>query len=186
MTDTQKYDAYKNNRTELIKEMYDDYTQRYSYSTTEEVYGKEIAESGSRINELRAEMDRNLGRILSAEGFETYYGSYYLKYTNFISYIIVHSLELYIIFICLTTLILFFNCIYLRLKKVMLIIKEKSVICNMNDKKSKEFLIKDIKSIESTWLHGLKIKGNSINLKIYLVKNSDEIKIILMDKLKSF
>lgn len=175
------FDKYKNNRKELIKEMYDYYTERPVSINTK--YGK--YDNREEI-ELRREMDDRLGDMLEEEGYTGHIGSYWLKYIGFISYNITNCYMRYIIFLSLFILMLIVNYIYIRLEKVMITIKEKSVIYNKTNKKSKEFLIKDIKSIESMWLHGLKIKGDSINLKIYLVKNADEIKMLLMDMLKSF
>ena len=76
-----EFDEYKNNRKELIKSMYDYYTESAVSINTK--YGKY---DNSKAIELRREMDDKLGDMLAEEGYTGYYGSYWLKYTNFIAY----------------------------------------------------------------------------------------------------
>ena len=178
-----EFDEHKNNRKELIRAMYDYYTEYYVPTN---IKNSKVIKLRQQEIELRQQANNILGSKLEDEGYTGHDGSYWLKYTNFISYTIANWSVCYIISLCLVILMLIINYIYIRLEKTMITIKEKSVVYNQTNKKGKEFLIKDIKSIESTWLHGLKIKGDSINLKTYLIKNSDEIKTILMDMLKSF
>jgi len=183
-----EYDDFSGSYSELVKEMYSDLNpSHYSYNYG----GYEIDNWG--VVSSASDVDEALGEMLESKGYDCYFGSYYLKYTGILGYFestfnnCVDGGLLcfgFIISICLGIILIIFNLIYAKENKKMICITNDSIICNNKDTIIKEFMIKDIISVELTGKNGLKIIGNSINYNIKLVENRTEIKDFIMQKKK--
>ena len=130
--------------------------------------------------------DKALGTLLSKSGFRCYYGSDYLEHDNFFDYTFddttTFTVALSIAFLISIPLAII-NLLYASSQKKMLVIEDEKIICKKGKKIAKEFFIRDVKSVELAKLKGLKIFGNSIKYKIAFVKNADEIKNHIMEKI---
>ena len=65
--------------------------------------------------------------------------------------------------------------------KKSIVIEDGKIICKKGKNTKKEFFIKDVKSVDTTSLKGLKIVGNGIKYKMKLVSNVEEIRKTIMD-----
>lgn len=164
---TDRFDGYRNKT--LIEKMYSVLNPRYSSSY--EVY------------ETAHELDKALGRLLTEEGYDCYLGSYYLQHIGFWDYTIYQTVIPWIIWGSLTVVILILTlCIVFDSKKSMLIYQDK-IICKRGKKTIKEFLVKDIKSVEFAPIKGLLVRGTGIKYRINLLKNAEELKTTIIDSI---
>ena len=60
------------------------------------------------------------------------------------------------------------------------------IVCQSGKALSKEFFIKDIKSVELCGKNGLKLRGNGVWYRISMLENSDELKTAIMNGLKKY
>lgn len=175
---TSKYDKYKNDYNTLVKEMYDDLNPRYRSTT---INGYKF--NNSSVVDAAREADETLGELMSNAGYDCYYGSKYLEYVGFFDYTINSMLILFIIWVVLALLLGTLNlCYYVDTKKAMIIDTDR-IVCKKGKKTAKEFLVKDIKSVELASMKGLMIRGNGFKYKIKLLSNADELKTTIMDSL---
>lgn len=105
--------------------------------------------------------------------------------SNFFVYFWIHLDRLFVQWSYLAGLLLLITLYYIIDRENEIVISENKVICNHGKKITKEFLVKDIKSVELAGMKGLKIRGNGVSYKISFVKNRDEVKSVIMDKLTS-
>ena len=64
-----------------------------------------------------------------------------------------------------------------------MMIDGEKILCKKGEKTVKEFMIKDVKSVELASMKGLKVVGNGIKYKINLLKNAEELKKTIMDSI---
>ena len=62
-----------------------------------------------------------------------------------------------------------------------LIITDNILICKYNKRKSKEILIRDISSVEIS-RSGLKLNGNGVKFKLFLISNAEDLKSAIMER----
>ena len=175
---TSKYDEYENDYKTMVEEMYDGYNPTY-YSTT--IGGYEYNNSDSVKYATKA--DRALGELMSDAGYDCYYGSDYLMYVGFFDYTIHMTLVPFIIWGALALLLGTLNLFYYFDTKKAMILDAERIVCKKGKKTAKEFLVKDIKSVELAVMKGLMIRGNGFKYKIYLLNNAEELKTTIMDSL---
>ena len=175
---TSKYDKYKNDYNTLVKEMYDDFNPTRINMT---VNGIKI--DNSDVIKSAKKADKVLGEIMTDAGYDCYYGSEYLEHIGFVDYATNETLIPFIIWGALALLLGTLNlCYYVDTKKVMIIDTDK-IVCKKGKKTAKEFLVKDIKSVELVSMKGLMIRGNGFKYKINLLSNAEELKTTIMDSL---
>jgi hypothetical protein len=175
---TSKYDKYKNDYNTLVKKMYDDFNVEYhSYTIGGYKY------NNSDVVDSARKADKALGKLMTAEGYDCYYGSKYLEHVGFVNYTTNEMLIPFIIFGALTLLLGVLNlCYYIDTKKEMIVDTNK-IVCKNGKKTQKEFMVKDIKSVELASMKGLMIRGNGFKYKINLLSNAEELKTTIMDSL---
>lgn len=109
----------------------------------------------------------------------------YLMHGTFWQYLFNNKFEfvLFIVILLLFIMLLIGSILYIADKKTELVIYENEIIGKKIDGKTVQFLLKDIKSVETTKTQGLKITGAGIKYDIHLIENAEEMKNILMDML---
>lgn len=142
--------------------------------------------NNSEVVQSARAADRALGDFLTEAGYPCNYGSDYLEHGNFWEYTFddttTFTLALSIAFVISVPLAII-NLLYASSQKKMLVIEDDKIICKKGKKVAKEFFIRDVKTVELAKLKGLKILGNSIKYKIALVKNAEDIKNYIMDRI---
>lgn len=139
------------------------------------------------IGYVYREVDKSIGKMLTEEGYTCYYASDYLKYTNYFDYTSNKNeggLALYGLDAVLLFVLLFFNLKYLSSSKKTMVVEADCISAYKGKKNVKQFLIKDIKSVDACASKGLKIRGAGFKYKIKLVKNRDEIRTSIMEKMQ--
>lgn len=178
---TDEFDDVKDDYNTLVEKMYKYYNPEH-YSG----YYNGFYVDNSDVIEAREDADKALANLIEQTFGESNFfgGSYYLGDTNYIEYF---ASRYYIEFgIWLIPFAIWFivSLLYFIDKKQSLIVSEEKVACKNGKKITKEFFIKDIKSVQITKTSGLKIQGNGIRYNINLLKNPDEIKKFIMDNLE--
>ena len=170
---TDEFDEYKNNRKELLEHMYNYFN------------GSSFLNSYEEVRKAKDEVEDSLKDILESKGYdEFYYASDYFLYKNFFEYYeykINSSIVLFVIYLFICAIVLIFNILYVLNRKKEILIKDNMIVFRKLNKKTKQFMIKDITSAETTFLKGLKIKGNNIKASILLLKNSEDLKKYIMN-----
>ena len=77
-------------------------------------------------------------------------------------------------------LAVFISVIYILNKKTSITVNGNMIICKKISGKSVQFMLNDVKSVETTFLKGLKITGNGIKYRIILVNNNEILKSEIM------
>ena len=176
---TDEFDEYKDNKKELSKKMYDYFNRDYYYYY---YYARENRELADKLRKSVRDAEYELEKILEKSGYtEGYYASYYFEHTNLISYYLDNYISFLIIYGIICVVILLINIFYALSRQVKIIVSDDSVVYEKFTGKSKQFLIKDITSAETTGLSGLKILGNNIKVKTLLLKNNEELKDYIID-----
>jgi len=144
-----------------------------------------------RYLDQTSDVDRALGDLLEDNGFSDNiygYGSYYLRFTNWIEYLFTQSgfgTEK-IIMVILGSLLLAYIIINLRYtsdRKLQMTVYDNRIVCQNGNKTIKEFFLKDVKSVEFCGKSGLKLLGSGIEYKIPLLQNREELKDAIMGRL---
>ena len=105
---THEFDEYKDNKKELIQEMYDYWNRHYYNISTK--YGT-IDYSG--VREAVSKAEDSLEEILENEGYtEGYSVDHYFKYTNFLSYYFYKDFPFLVLFAIICVIYLFLNIFY--------------------------------------------------------------------------
>ena len=178
LNSTSKYDSYKNDYNTLVKEMYDDFNVEYHSYT---IGGYNFDNSDVVDSALKA--DKALGKLMTNAGYDCYYGSKYLEHVGFVDYTTNETLIPFIIWGALALLLGTLNlCYYIDTKKEMIIDTDR-IVCKKGKKTAKEFMVKDIKSVELASMKGLMIRGNGFKYKINLLSNAEKLKTTIMDSL---
>ena len=175
---TSKYDKYKNDYNTLVKEMYDDFNVQY-YSYT--IGGYKVNNSDAVDSARKA--DEALGELMTKAGYDCFYGSEYLEYVGFVDYATNETLLPFIIWGALALLLGILNLFYYIDTKKEMIIDTDRIVCKKGKKTAKEFMVKDIKSVELASMKGLMIRGNGFKYKINLLSNAEELKTTIIDYL---
>lgn len=175
---TSHFDKYKDNYEKMVEEMYEEFNPT-PFST--KVYGKTI--DNSNVVKAARSADQTLGTLLSNEGYDCYYGSTYLKYVGFVDYTVNNNVIPFIVWGALAILFGAAHLWYFFDKRKEMIIDADRIICKKGKKTAKEFLVKDVKSIELASLKGLKFSGNAFKYRINLLANAEELKTTIMDSL---
>ncbi len=168
-------DDYETKARYLYNRLTDDYEYESKY------WGLDYSDA---INSAR-KADIALGELLTGMGYSTWLGSYYLEHTDFLSYTFDYSLILTFssIALGLVLLLLIIYIIYLADQKNSLEVDEYNIICKKGSKTKKQFMVRDVKSVEFSGIKGLKIIGSGIKYKINLIKNREEIKNTIISKM---
>ena len=173
-----EYDKYQDDYETMVKMMYNDLNPSY-YSTTVGGY----TFNNSEVIDAATKVDRSLGKILSYNGYDCTYGSEYLKYIGFVDYSINNTLVPFIVWGALTLLLGALNlCYYIDTKRQVIIYTDR-IVCKKGKKTAKEFLLKDVKSVELASMKALMIRGNGFKHRINLLSNAKELKTTIMDSL---
>lgn len=122
--------------------------------------------------------------VLAMSGYE-YDMETYLMQGTFWQYLFNKKVEfvLFIAILVLFIVLLIGSVLYIADKKTELTIHENAITGKKNNGKTVQFLLKDIKSVETTKTQGLKITGAGIRYDIHLIQNADEMKNVMMDML---
>lgn len=109
----------------------------------------------------------------------------YLMHGTFWQYLFNNKFEfvLFIVVIMLFVILLIGSILYIADKRTELVIYENKIIGKKIDGKTVQFMLKDIKSVETTKTHDLKILGVGIKYDIHLIQNAEEMKNVLMNML---
>ena len=155
---TNYYDNYNYDYNTLVEEIYDDIAFDYT-------------------------KEKALAELMTSAGYDCNYGSKYLKHIGFVDYAVNETLVPFIIGGALALLLGILNlCYYIDAKKEMIIDTDR-IVCKSGKKTTKEFMVKDIKSVELASMKGLMIRGNGFKYKINLLSNAEELKTTIMDSL---
>lgn len=168
---TNEFNEHIDNKKELVKEMYKYFNRKYpkpNYS-----YGIDYSE----VIESVGKAERTLRKILEGAGYdEGIRASHYLEYTNYFDYYIYKNYVFIVFYAIVCSIALIINICYILSRKEEIIINDNTIIYKKFNNKTKQFIIKDITSAETTILKGLKITGNGIKVKTRLLKNNEELK----------
>ena len=175
---TSKFNSYKDDYNKMVEKMYDFYNP-----TRINVTVSGIKVDNSDVVSSARDADKALGKLMKEAGYDCYYGSEYLEYVGFVDYTKNETLIPWIVwgFLALVMLIVNFWC-SADAKKAMIIDSDR-IICKNGKKTAKEFLVKDIKSVEFASKNGLLVRGNGIKYKINLLENAEELKSTIMDSI---
>lgn len=175
---TSKFNSYKDDYNKMVEKMYDFYNPTRMNVT---VNGIKI--DNSDVVSSARDADEALGKLMKEAGYDCYYGSRYLEYIGFVDYTTNETLIPWIVWGFLAVVMLFVNLWCSADAKKQMIIDSDRIICKNGKKTTKEFLVKDVKSVEFASLKGLLVRGNGIKYKINLLANADEIKTTIMDSI---
>lgn len=139
-----------------------------------------IAKNNAERNELIAKARL----VLAMSGYE-YDMETYLMQGTFWQYLFNKKVEfvLFIAILVLFIVLLIGSVLYIADKKTELTIHENAITGKKINGKTVQFLLKDIKSVETTKTQGLKITGAGIRYDIHLLQNAEEMKNVIMDML---
>ena len=165
---TDRFNSYKDDYNLMVEEMYDFYNPVFPNAAV--VFSAHAA-------------DKVLGELMTEAGYDCLYGSKYLEYIGFVDYTTNETLIPWIVWGFLAVVMLFVNLWCSADAKKQMIIDSDRIICKNGKKTTKEFLVKDVKSVEFASLKGLLVRGNGIKYKINLLANADEIKTTIMDSI---
>lgn len=177
---TDEFNDSKDDYNTLVKGMY----KFYNPESISDYYNGYYIDN-SDVIDAREDADRELGNLIEQTfGEDTFGGSHYLAYTNYFEYVAVNyyiELGIWLVPFAIWFII---SLLYFIDKKQSLMVSEEKVVCKNGKKTTKEFFIKDIKSVQITKINGLKIQGNGIRYNINLLKNPNEIKKFIMENLE--
>lgn len=194
-----EYDDFDGSYSELVDDMYRDLNPTYRGSMTIDVgkYGTVTLDDNSAVMDAAADADRALGKLLDNKGFDCYSGSKYLKFTGVLGYFKFYFwqsfdafddngllLGMSIVSFGLALIYLILAITYKLITNKELFVTEDSIVCQKKGLTVKQFLIKDITTVQSSFFKGLTLKGNGINHTVFLLENVDEIKEFIINKLQ--
>ncbi len=181
MAATSQFDQYEADRKTLIKEMYE-YLNPPSYYMDFTGHGGEVRAAIRKV-------DLTLSDMLSKHGYDCSRGSDYLEYTNFFEYITHrdnasnHDNRLMLKLVgSMAAVLIVANLLYVFDRSNEMTVTDDSVICKRGKKTIKQFMIKDIRSVESAGKNNIRVKGRGIRYRINKIKNAEEIKAAIMEK----
>lgn len=175
---TDDYAEYSHSRKEMLEEMeyrFDMGSSSYKIKDAYDMYG-------ALVNLYGAEEDM-ADALLEMAGYDNKTAYRWVSYGTFGQYYFQEGIFFVVIILLLSIALGTTNLLYLKDKKTELSILENAVIGKKSNGKTVQFLLKDIKSVETTKKHGLKITGAGINYDIHLIENAEEMKNVMMDML---
>lgn len=175
---TSQFNSYKDDYNKMVEKMYD-----FFNPTRMNVTVNGIKIDNSDVVSSARDADKALGKLMTEAGYDCYYGSKYLEYIGFVDYTTNETLIPWIVWGFLAVVMLFVNLWCSADAKKQMIIDSDRIICKNGKKTTKEFLVKDVKSVEFASLKGLLVRGNGIKYKINLLANADEMKTTIMDSI---
>ena len=131
------------------------------------------------------EVDKLVGDMLEEKGYTCYLASRYLEHTNYFEYTAANNAFAYLPAALVLVGVLLYTLWYKADSQKTMEVQDDCVIAYKKKATDKQFLIKDIKSVEAAGKNGLRILGNGFKYKINLVKNREEIRQTLLTKLQS-
>lgn len=178
-----EFEEYEDDYEKMVEEMYNFFEPPYiSYTYN----GVKI--NNQDVVDAAREADKALGNLMTELGYSCYAGSIYLEYTEFFDYFFncwyddVDTIKIaFEICGAFLVIVLLLNLVYASYNKE-LVIDGDTILCKKGKKTAKQFMIKDVKSVQTKSLKGIKISGNGLRYSVILVKNRDEIQKAIMDK----
>lgn len=178
VAETDDYDEYKSNRKAMLEELAND------FHTRSHIGGNDVWSNlaNAYTDYLRALADLADGHLkLAGYGNKTAYT--WVSYGTFGQFCLEEGIPFIIINLFLFVSLGIANVLYCKDKKTELSILDNVVIGKKSNGKTVQFLLKDIKSVETTKTQGLKITGAGIKYDIHLIQNAEEMKNLMMDML---
>lgn len=182
------YDSsfYDDNYKKMVKGLYSYFEishVAYGYYPHLDSFGAGMQEVLRTSNKLKIEVRQDLERKLEKSGYDLdgHFGNYFFKYTNFFSFLF-HSVA-FVLWTFLLVLFLFIVMLYNKNKKMQMIVYNDRIVCKNGRKTIKEFLLKDVKSVEVCSNKGLKLRGNGVKYKINRLQNRAELRKAIMGRL---
>lgn len=174
---TDYFDEDKNNRGKMIRQMENYFDVGYA---TDPNRGYDINLWNAVVDVRKAE-EELMAELLSLYG----YGSSnsvcsWLRYGGFGQYCVRYFMGPVVVISIMTVALFIASILYIKDKKTVLTLQDNSVIGKKSNGKTIQFFLKDIKSVETTKTHGLKITGTGINYVIHSISNNEEIKNAIM------
>ena len=178
MISSDKFNKYKDDYNKLVEEMYDFFNPTYTNFTY-----NGVKFNNSDVVDSARDADKALAKLMKEAGYDCYRGSEYLEYIGFVDYTTNETLIPWLVWGFLAIVMLFMNLWYSADNKKAMIIDADRIICKNGKKTTKEFLVKDVKSVEFASKNGLLVRGNGIKYKINLLENAEELKSTIMDSI---
>ena len=175
LTLTDDYNEYKNNRKEMLEVLERHFDDGFS--------GITVYDMGDALRKLWGTEEDFADELLEIGGYGNKSAHRWVSYGTFGQYYFQEGLFFVIIILILFVVFGITNLLYSRDKKTELSILDNAIIGKKSNGKTVQFLLKDIKSVETTKKHGLKIMGSGIRYDIHLIQNAEEMKNIMMDML---
>lgn len=177
---TDSFDEY-NNRDELTDELISyfsrSYTSNPNRSLVVDLMNVMYEEMVGRRDYVKLEL-RLAGYTQYSDPVQ------WLEAGTFTQYYLEHERSTIAVFMGITVVLGFITVLYLGDRKAQLSITHNSVIGKKRNGKDVHFSVKDIKSVETTAIGGLKITGLGINYSIHLIQNGGEIKNTILNLLE--
>lgn len=141
-----------------------------------------LAPYSSNLKNAASRLSKEVLKTLESKGYDCHDdAAYYVKHANYLDFAFTNYKSLVIPVILAAILLGLTNVLYLKDKATEIAISEGVITYKASKGKSKKFLVKDIGSVETTGLKGLKITGVGVNAKIILIENAENIKTQLMN-----
>lgn len=172
---TDDYDEYKNSRGKMLQELEENFTMGYLSGLGSEMHN-------AQVDVYDAQEDL-ANELLETAGYGNHIVLTWLSYGTFSQYYFGEGLPFVIVLVILAAVIGVASALYLMDKKTELIIQKNAIIGKMSNGKTVQFLLRDIKSVETTKTQGLKITGAGIKYEIHLIENGEELKSTIMGML---
>ena len=175
---TDYFDEYKNNRGKMIRQLEDYFDVGYA---TDPNRGYDIAYWNALVDVRKAE-EGLMAELLKIAGYGSSHSvCSWLRYGGFGQYCVSHFMGPVVVITAITIALIIASILYIKDKKTELIIQDNSVIGKKSNGKTIQFLLKDIKSVETTQKHGIKITGTGIKYVIHSISNNEEMKNAIMN-----
>lgn len=175
---TSQFDDYQDDYKTMVKEMYDTFNP-----TSYKVKVNGVWIDNYDVVKSARKADEALGDLLTDAGYSCYYGSKYLAYVGYFDYTVHNNPVIFIIWGALALVLGALHLFCFFDSKKSMIIDADRIVCKRGKKTAKEFMLKDVKSVELAPLKGLKVKGAGIKYQLILLSNADALKTTIMDSL---
>lgn len=167
------YDDIKDDRSKVIARLYDNFTNGCSTGG----YNSPLSLATTRVFQSLRDIANSL---LDLAGYGNHSAATWLSYGSFSQYCLDVGLPFLIILFILTVMMGIASMLYLMDNKAELVIQQNTIIGKKCNGKTVQFLLKDIKSVETTRTRGLKITGAGIKYVIHSICNGDDMKNTIM------
>lgn len=173
---TDRFDAYKDDYTNLVNQMYNFYAPTYINTV---INGVKV-DNSDVVNAAKA-AEAALDSKMYEAGYRQYTDAECFQYTSCIDFVFAKVGSIYSVWIVLVVILLLVILWYAADKKKTIEINGDRIICKKGTETVKEFLIKNVNGVKSAFMKGLVVSGNGIKHKIMLLENADEIKAAIMN-----